>query len=169
MSRPNRIKSSLSAAVLLAAASIFLTTVGVTDAQAQGRDVRNTTRTSVNNNANINRNNVANRNINDNTNINRNTNVNTNTNINRNTNVNVNSYNHVSVDVHDNNPFATAVAVTAGVAVTSAVIGSMTRTLPPACVPVQVGAVLYQQCGTAWYQPQYVGTSVQYMVVAPPR
>ena len=43
------------------------------------------------------------------------------------------------------------VAVTAGVAVTSAVIGSMTRTLPPACVPVQYGSMLYQQCGTVWY------------------
>jgi hypothetical protein len=49
------------------------------------------------------------------------------------------------------NPFATAVAVTAGVVVTSAVIGSMTRTLPPACVPVQYGSMLYQQCGTVWY------------------
>jgi hypothetical protein len=41
--------------------------------------------------------------------------------------------------------------------------------LPPACVPVQIGNVLYQQCGGAWYQPQYVGTSVQYIVVNPPR
>lgn len=171
MSRLNRFKQSLTAAVLLTAGSLCLTAMGTTDAQAQGRDVRNTTRTSVNNNANINRNNVANRNTNNNnnTNINRNTNVNTNTNINRNTNVNVNQYQHVDVDVHDNNPFGTAVAVTAGVAVTSAVIGSMTRTLPPACVPVQIGAVLYQQCGTSWYQPQYVGTTVQYMVVAAPR
>ena len=58
------------------------------------------------------------------------------------------------------NPFAIAVAVTAGVAVTSAVIGSMTRTLPPACVPVLYGTMRYQQCGTVWYQPSYVGTTV---------
>jgi len=67
------------------------------------------------------------------------------------------------------NPFATAVAVTAGVAVTSAVIGSVTRTLPPACVPVQYGTMLYRQCGTVWYPPSYVGTTVQYVVMAAPR
>ena len=27
--------------------------------------------------------------------------------------------------------------------------------------------MLYQQCGSTWYQPQYVGTSVQYVVVSP--
>ena len=167
MSKPLSMTSSLSAAVLLAGSTLLVGAFGMGDAYAQNRgqnrDVRNTTRTSVNNNANINRN----INNNANTNINRNTNVNTN--VNRNTNVNVNSYNHVSVDVHDNNPFATAVAVTAGVAITAAAIGSMTQSLPPACVPVQVGAVLYQQCGASWYQPQYVGTSVQYVVVAAPR
>jgi Flp pilus assembly protein TadG len=163
MSKPLSMTRSLSAAVLLAGSTLVVGALGTSDAYAQNRDVRNTTRTSVNNNANINRN----INNNSNTNINRNTNVNTN--VNRNTNVNVNSYNHVSVDVHDNNPFATAVAVTAGVAITAAAIGSMTQTLPPACVPVQVGAVLYQQCGASWYQPQYVGTSVQYVVVTAPR
>jgi ABC-type Fe3+-hydroxamate transport system substrate-binding protein len=55
------------------------------------------------------------------------------------------------------------------VAVTSAIVGSMVYTLPPACVPVQIGNVIYQQCGSAWYQPQYVGTSVQYVVINPPR
>lgn len=159
-------KRSAIAAMLPAMCTLMIGTFGMTDANA-GREVRNTTRTSVNPGANINRD----RNINNNSNINRNVNANVNQNVNRNVNVNNNSYHHVDIDVdHDYyNPFATAVAVTAGVAVTSAVIGSMTRTLPPACVPIQMGAVLYQQCGTTWYQPQYVGTTVQYIVVTPPR
>ena len=48
------------------------------------------------------------------------------------------------------------------------VIGSVTRTLPPACVPVQMSGVVYQQCRGSYYQPQYVGTMVQYLVVSPP-
>lgn len=163
MKKARTMKRSAIAALLPAMCTLMIGTFNVTDAHA-GREIRNTTRTSVNHNANINRD----RNINNNANINRNVNAN----INRNNNINVNQHHHVDIDVdHDyyNNPFATAVAVTAGVAVTSAVIGSITRTLPPACVPIQMGAVLYQQCGTTWYQPQYVGTTVQYIVVAPPR
>jgi len=41
--------------------------------------------------------------------------------------------------------------------------------LPPACNVVIVNSVTYQQCGSTWYQPQYVGSSVQYVVVAPIR
>jgi hypothetical protein len=32
-----------------------------------------------------------------------------------------------------------------------------------------MSAALYQQCGGAYYQPQYVGSNVQYIVVNPPR
>lgn len=71
-------------------------------------------------------------------------------------------------DDWDHHPFAVASAVTAGVAVTNAVIGSIVRTVPPQCVPVIVNGISYQQCGSTWYQPQYVGTSVQYVVVVPP-
>jgi hypothetical protein len=95
------------------------------------------------------------------------------TNVNVNKNVNVNSRKSVDIDVdvdRDYHPVGTALAVGATVAVTSAVVGSMVRTLPPTgCYPVQVGAVLYQQCGPTWYQPQYAGTTVQYVVVNPPR
>jgi len=124
-----------------------------------GRDVKNNTRTSVNKNSNTNRN----------SNVNRNTNINTNTNVNRNTNVNVNTHRDVDIDVdvdHGWNPVATVAAV----AVTAAVIGSVVNTLPPSgCYPVQIGPTLYQQCGSYWYQPQYYGTTVQYVVVNPPR
>ena len=132
-------------------------TVGLSSTAAHaGRDVKNTTRTSVNKNVNANAN--VNKNVNVNSNVNR--------------NVNVNSNRHVDVDVdvdRDFHPVGTALAVGATVAVTSAIIGSTVNALPPACVPVQVGNILYQQCGTTWYQPQYVGSSVQYVVVAPVR
>ena len=66
----------------------------------------------------------------------------------------------------DNNyhPVATAAAVTATVAVTSAVVGSMVRTVPAGCVPVNYGGLIYQQCGSTWYQPQ----NGAYVVINPP-
>jgi len=51
----------------------------------------------------------------------------------------------------------------ATVAVTAAVVGSV----PPNCTAVNYGGMVYQQCGSTWYQPQYVGSQVQYIVVAP--
>ena len=93
-------------------------------------------------------------------------NVNRNTNINANKNVNVNVNNNNRGGGWDNNyhPVATAAAVTAAVVVTSAVVGSMVRTVPAGCVPVNYGGMIYQQCGSTWYQPQ--GT--QYVVINPP-
>src|SRR5262245_27440121 len=77
-------------------------------------------------------------------------------------NVNVNRNVDVNVDRgccdrgwdNDYPPVATAAAVTATVAVTSAVIGSMVRTVPAGCVPVNYGGIVYQQCGATWYQPR---------------
>nr|WP_231907079.1 hypothetical protein [Cupriavidus sp. D384] len=94
-----------------------------------------------------------------------NVNSSSNVNVNRNTNVTVNN-NGCCGGGWDNDyhPVATAAAVTATVAMTSAVIGSMTRTIPPNCVPVNYGGMVYQQCGTTWYLPQ----SGQYVVVNPP-
>src|SRR5262250_172387 len=86
-------------------------------------------------------------------------------------NVNVNRNVNVDVDRgccggwdNDYHPVATAAAVTATVAVTSAVVGSMVRTVPAGCVPVNYGGIVYQQCGGTWYQPQ--GT--QFVVVNAP-
>jgi hypothetical protein len=31
-----------------------------------------------------------------------------------------------------------------------------------------MSGVTYQQCGSTWYQPQYSGTTVQYVVINPP-
>lgn len=125
------------------------------DAEAgnRNRGNRGHTRTSVNRNVNHNRN----------TNVNRN--------VNRNTNVNVNvdhrggGYGHHH---HGYHPVGTAVAVTAAATITAAVVGSIVYSLPPSCSMVRVGAVTYQQCGSTWYQPQYVGSNVQYVVVTSP-
>ena len=95
-------------------------------------------------------------------------------NVNSNKNVNVNTRRHVDVDVDvdyddHHHPIGTAMAIGATVAVTAAIAGSVTPTLPPACNVVIVNGVTYQQCGSTWYQPQYVGSSVPYVVVAPMR
>ena len=89
-----------------------------------------------------------------------------------NTKVNVNRNVNVNVDCgccnggwnNDYHPIATAAAVTATVAVTSAVVGSMVRTVPAGCVPVNCGGLIYQQCSGVWYQPQ----AGQNVVITPP-
>ena len=65
---------------------------------------------------------------------------------------------------NDYHPVAAAAAVGTAVAVTSAVVGSMVRSVPSSCVPVNYGGMVYQQCGSTWYQPQ----GSQYVVVNPP-
>ncbi len=89
-----------------------------------------------------------------------------NVNVNKNVNVNVENNGGCCNGGWDNDyhPVATAAAVTATVAMTSAVIGSMVRTVPANCVPVNYGGMVYQQCGSAWYQPQ----GSQYVVVNAP-
>ena len=89
-----------------------------------------------------------------------------NVNVNKNVNVNVDSHGGCCHNGWDNDyhPIATAAAVTATVAVTSAIVGSIVNAPPPGCVPVNYGGYIYQQCGSTWYQPQ--GT--QYVVIAPP-
>ena len=92
-----------------------------------------------------------------------------------NRNVNVNKNVNVNVDNNrggccgggwdnDYHPVARAAAVTATVAVTAAVVGSMVNTVPTGCVPVNYGGMIYQQCGSIWYQPQ----GSQYVVINPP-
>ena len=140
---PQRSAGAFGRLLALALAAVLLLGFSLNAAADKNRTVKNNTRTSVNKNTNVNNN--------------------------RNTNVNVNANRHVDVDVDVDRGFHPVAAV-ATVAVTAAVIGSMTPSLPPSgCVPVMVGNVMYQQCGPTWYQPQYVGTSVQYVVVAPLR
>lgn len=87
-----------------------------------------------------------------------------NVNVNRNVNVNVDHRGCCGGWDNDYHPVATAAAVTATVAVTSAVVGSIVRSVPPSCVPVNYGGMIYQQCGSTWYMPQ----GSQYVVVNPP-
>jgi hypothetical protein len=149
---------NLVAASLAVAVGLGPVAVGFGDAHA-AREVRNTTKTSVNRNTN--------QNVNRNVNANRNVNVNTNQNVNR--NVNVNQRHSVDIDVDVDRGY-NPLGVVAAVAVTAAVVGSATRTLPPTgCAAVSYGTMIYHQCGSTWYQPQYVGTTVQYVVVNPPR
>ena len=92
---------------------------------------------------------------------------NNNVNVNKNVNVNVQGNNNGCCNNgwdNDYHPIATAAAVTATVAVTSAIIGSMVNSVPPSCVPVNYGGMVYQQCGSTWYQSQ----GPQYIVVNPP-
>ena len=106
------------------------------------------------------------------TSINHGGNANVNRNANANRNVNVNTNRHVDIDVDNDrfgHPVAAAAVTTAAVATTAAAIGSMTRTLPGGCVPVTAATgVVYQRCGSVYYEPQYQGSSVQYVVVQQP-
>lgn len=65
-------------------------------------------------------------------------------------------------------PVATAAVAAAAVVTTAAVVGSIVQSLPPSCSIMSVNGITYQQCGSTWYQPQYAGTTVQYVVVNPP-
>jgi len=145
------IASSIAA---LSSVTVLVVGFGVQPAGAVSREVRGSTQTSVSRSAN--RNVEADRNVN----------VNRNVNIHRDVNVDVDY--HLDDD-HHSHPVATAAAVAAAAAVTAAVVGSIVHSLPPACTAVLVNGVTYQNCGGAWYQPQYAGTTIQYVVVNPPR
>jgi hypothetical protein len=62
--------------------------------------------------------------------------------------------------------FGVAAATTA--AITTAAIGSRAYALPPACAPYPYGGYSYYSCGGVYYQPQYQGDSVVYVVVNQP-
>ncbi|GGP24880.1 hypothetical protein [Silvimonas amylolytica] len=158
---------------VLLAASVVLMSVTM-DAQAQ-----RAARASVNhagggghearpaaqhNNANVQRNSNNRNNVNVN-------NSHNNVNVNRDVNVNVDGDHGRYYDDHDHyHPVATAAAVTATVAVTSAVVGSIVNAnqMPSSCVQVMRGNTAYMQCGSTWYQPQYQGSNVTYVVVNAP-
>ena len=84
-------------------------------------------------------------------------------------NRNVNVSRNVNVDV-DNGCCGNgqALAVAGAVALTAAAVGTVAHSIPPSCTAVVSGGVTYQQCGSTWYQPQYAGTSVTYVVTSPP-
>jgi len=86
-----------------------------------------------------------------------------NQNIQVNHNVNVNRQVNIDIDTRpEHRPVARA-------AVAAAVVGTVAYTLPPACSEVLVSGVAYQNCGGTWYQPQFAGTQVTYVVVNAPQ
>jgi hypothetical protein len=103
-------------------------------------------------------------------NINRNINRNTNVNINRNVNVRRGYYGGRHHRYHDhNNGIGVGAAIAIGVA--GLAVGSIitAASMPPSCNMVNVNGLTYQRCGNTWYQPQYAGSQVNYVVVNPPR
>jgi hypothetical protein len=70
---------------------------------------------------------------------------------------------------YNNYPVARAAAVATGAAITAAAIGSVVYSLPYECSTVVVNGIAYEQCGSSWYQPQFVGTSTSYIVVGAPQ
>ena len=120
---------------------------------------RNTTQTNINQNRNTNVN--ANRNVNVNQNTNVNVNRNTNVNVNRNVNVNVNHGYYY-------NSGPGVAGVVAATVVTAIVVGAIVSSLPPNCTTIVANGVAYQSCGGHYYQPQYQGSSVTYVVVNHP-
>lgn len=109
--------------------------------------------------------------INYNADRNRNMNVNNNVNIDRDVNIDVDVDHHGHGDGwYDNNDHWHPVATVAAVAVTAAVVGSIVNDVPSSgCQTVIVNGYSYYQCGNTWYQPQYYGSTVQYIVVVSPR
>lgn len=101
--------------------------------------------------------------------FNRNLNVDHSANLNVNRNVNVNADYHGDDYYHGGwygyHPYG---AVAAGAVVGAAALGSIIYSLPDNCNMISVAEMTYQQCGNVWYEPQYVGTQVQYVVVNNP-
>lgn len=129
-----------------------------------GNESRSSAKTSVNRPGNDNNRNDNNRNVN-NVNVNKNVNVNVDNN---------NRHGHYDngrwYDDDDGLGFAGKVAVTtAAVAVTAAVVGSVTNTQPDNCQQVISNGTVYMYCNGTYYQPMYSGSNTSYMVVNAPR
>jgi hypothetical protein len=60
--------------------------------------------------------------------------------------------------------------IVAGAATAAALsYGTTVYALPTGCGTVVVNGISYYSCDGTWYQPQFVGTTVEYTVVAPPQ
>ena len=149
---------------------VLLTSVVVSpgDAYARGGG-RNISRSHVNN---FNRGGTSNFNRNQNLNVNRNVNRNVNANVNVNRNVNVHG-GYYGGGGYYGRPYYGGVSTGAAVAIglTGLAIGTMigaSQVPSSGCTTVMVRGIGYQQCGSTWLQPQYVGSQVNYVVVRSP-
>ena len=157
--------------------SVFAVGVAFALAGAGIHAQRGAARSSVSRGASVNRSASVDRsaNVNRSASVDRSANINSNVNVNR--NVNVDRDVDVNVDRRYGgsgygccyNPVGRAAVATAAAVTTAAVVGSMVHSLPPSCQAVSVNGYTYQQCGSTWYQPQFQGSSVTYVVINPPR
>jgi hypothetical protein len=91
-------------------------------------------------------------------------------NIGNRTNINIDNDHDHGWDWDDHyHPVAAGVAFGTAAAITSAAIGSMMYSLPPACAPYPYGGYSYYSCGGVYYEPRYQGDKVVYVVVEQPR
>jgi len=61
-----------------------------------------------------------------------------------------------------------SVAEPSAVVASSPEVGSVVSILPDGCVTRMVNGCVYRQCGSVWYQRQYTGSDVTYVVVRAP-
>jgi hypothetical protein len=112
-------------------------------------------------------------NVDRNADVNRNANVNRNADVNRNVNRDVNFDRDIDVGrdygVGDGCCYHPVARATAAAATTAAVVGSAVNSIPSSCSAVSVDGLTYQQCGSTWYEPEFSGSAVTYVVVNPPR
>jgi hypothetical protein len=150
-----RVRASVSIALAALLCSVTPTPVTAQNDKA---------RTSVNNKGSGNRTN-NNRTTNDarTRDVNRNTNINRNLDIDRDVDIDIDVDHHYHGCCYNR-----GVGVGAAI-VTAAVVGSIIYSLPPSCTIVIVNGFTYQQCGSVWYQPRFVGTTTSYVVVIAPR
>jgi hypothetical protein len=141
-------------------------------AQAGHGDLRNTTKTNLHHDSGSRPNVKPNRPPNNShrppdVNVNRPSNVNVNVNRPSNVNVNVNHGGGYYGGGNYNRGPSVGAVVAATIA-TAIVVGAVVNSLPPNCNTVFVNGLAYQNCGGNYYQPQYQGSSVNYVVVNHP-
>lgn len=70
--------------------------------------------------------------------------------------------------VHYAAPVAGAVVAGAAMTATALAVGTVVSSQPSGCGEQTVGGLTYLNCDGTWFQPQYQGGQVVYVVVAPP-
>jgi hypothetical protein len=165
----SRVKRLLACVALLAVLPLGITVWAQRGSRGAARS--NVSRPSSSNvNRSVSRDVNANRSSNRDVDRNVNRDVNANRNVNR--NIDVDRDIDVDVDRRYGGGYGCCyhpVARTAAAVTTAAVIGSMVYSLPSSCEEISMNGLTYQQCGSTWYQPQFSGSSVTYVVVNEPR